>query len=350
MPTDSIIGAGILGHLKYTEHRHSWAIELGQWLGTFIIVFEREDAADESVRRQTTTAIDKILVAHHIHLTTSGILESAVSAASQLLDKIQASEGDFTCALVLIGQCTFALRTLVDQERAERVLQSHLRDIDHRCSSLDIATESLGQILLQQNKENLRATGVSRLMVQLSKPLDILIMSSDPRDADRLRTGEERRELKHAIERTRLRGAVSLHDVPSCRVRDITQTLDRYNPNILHFSGHGSTSGLYLENDKGEAIAVNKAALGALLGTQRDLKLVFLNACYSRDQAQSIADAVGYVIGMEGSILDEDSIAFSREFYAALGHGRTFEAAFNRANLAMGLTTNFSAHLLKRSV
>jgi len=178
---------------------------------------------------------------------------------------------------------------------------------------------------------------------------NILIMSSDPRNIDRLRLGTERRELEDALRDTRYGKSFSLHDIWSCRVRDITRVLDRYEPNILHFCGHGSNSAIFFEKDDGEAIAVDKNALGALLRTQKGLDLVILNACYSRDQAQAIADAVGYAVGMEGAIDDEEATEFSREFYRALGDGRSFEDAFERAQLAVGLASNLRLHLLKRT-
>lgn len=174
-------------------------------------------------------------------------------------------------------------------------------------------------------------------------------MSSDPRNVDRLRLATERRELEDAIRDTRLRSSFSLHDIGSCRIRDITRALDEYKPSILHFSGHGSSSGIFFERDDGFAIMVDKSALAALLGTQQGLDLVILNSCYSHEQAQAIADVVGYVIGMEGSILDEDAISFSREFYRALGDGRNIEDAFKRARAAVGLTSNLQPHILKRS-
>lgn len=210
-------------------------------------------------------------------------------------------------------------------------------------------TKALEKILFQQQEDKLTASGISRLLLKLLKPLSVLIMSAEPHDTNRLRITKERRELEDALRRTRFRDSLDLHDVASCRVRDITSALDRYSPNILHFSGHGDNSGLFFENDRGEAKAVEKAALAGLLGTQRNLKLVIMNACYSDNQAQAITDAAGYVIGTEGSLLDEDSIAFSREFYAALGHGRTFEDAFERAKAAVGLTSTIKVHLLKRS-
>ena len=177
---------------------------------------------------------------------------------------------------------------------------------------------------------------------------NILIISSNPRNTNRLRLGTERRELEDALRDTQYRKSFSLHNIWSCRVRDITRVLDQYKPNILHFNSHGNNSTIFFENDNGEAIGVDKNALGALLKTQKGLDLVILNACYSRDQAQAIADAVGYAIGIEGAINDEEAIEFSREFYRALGDGRSFKDAFKRAQLAVGLTLNLRLHLLRR--
>ena len=133
--------------------------------------------------------------------------------------------------------------------------------------------------------------------------------------------------------------------VAGCKT--LTSALDAHNPNILHFSGHGDEPGLCFENEYGKAIDVSKEALANLLRTQKHLKLVVLSACYSRDQAQAIADAVGYVIGMEERLSNANAIAFSREFYRALGYGRTFEDSFNRAKSALALTSNMKVHFLK---
>ncbi len=78
-----------------------------------------------------------------------------------------------------------------------------------------------------------------------------------------------------------------LYDIPSCRSRDVTDALDPHSPTILHFSGHGTRSGLCFEDDRGEVITVNKTALASLLGMQRELELVVLNAGDAEDQAQA---------------------------------------------------------------
>ena len=355
---ESVIGAGILGNLKYDESRDGWALELGASTALWILTSTRErelhsNGEDPAASRQQASArIARLLSRHNVHLDANTVSHLRNGYADQLgtvlLDAVHYQKGATTRALVVIGLCASAVEIFPGADAGERIVRGELRDIDHRCSEFGIATEALGTILLSQQRDDCNLAGVSRLLVQLSKPLRVLIMSSDPRDINRRRLGEERREMEDAILRTRFRGSLELHDVASCRVRDIAATLDRYDPNILHFSGHGDDSALCFENDRGEAVDVNKVALANLLGSQRNLKLVILNADYSRDQAQAIADKVGYVIGMEGSILDEDSITFSREFYAALGHGRTFEAAFERAKLVMALTTAMEPHLLKR--
>ena len=152
-------------------------------------------------------------------------------------------------------------------------------------------------------------------------PLKILILSSDPRDAYRLRLGQELRDLQWAIRGTRSALDMDVYNEPACRYSDITATLDRFDPHILHFSGHGGEDVLYFEEAQGTAKAVKKQALANLLGQQKELQLVILNACFSLNQGQAFADAVGLAIVSEGSIPDQDAIDFSREFYTALGHG-----------------------------
>ena len=180
-------------------------------------------------------------------------------------------------------------------------------------------------------------------------PLKILILSSDPRNADRLRLAQEHRDLQIAIRGTRSASSLDVFNEPSCRYSDITAALDRFDPHILHFSGHGGEDVLYFEDVQGIAKPVKKQALATVLSHQKELQLVILNACFSLDQGQAFADAVGLVIVSEGSILDQDAIDFSREFYTALGYGqRSYIEAFERAKAALEMTGKMKVHLLQR--
>ena len=180
-------------------------------------------------------------------------------------------------------------------------------------------------------------------------PLKVLILSSDPRNADRLRLAQEHRDLQVAIRGTRSASLLDVVNEPSCRYSDITAALDRFDPHILHFSGHGGEDVLYFEDVQGIAKPVKKQALASVLHHQKELQLVILNACFSLDQGQAFADAVGLAIVSEGRILDQDAIDFSREFYTALGYGqRSYIEAFERAKAALGMTGETKVHLLRR--
>ena len=223
---------------------------------------------------------------------------------------------------------------------------------------LSLATDYLWEILRSRTSKELGTSkvqqllgtsGVQTLLRELLKPLDILIVSADPRDATRLRVAEERRELDGALRATRFRDLFTIRDIPSYRIRDIARALDDHSPDILLFNGHGSSRVICFEDDSGRLHIVEKSSLARLLQDQDDLNLVILNSCYSQDQAQCIADAVGLVIGMEGMITDTDAIDFSREFFTALGYGRTFDESFKRAVAAVGLksSSTLKAHFLK---
>jgi hypothetical protein len=148
------------------------------------------------------------------------------------------------------------------------------------------------------------------------------------------------------------------------RTGDLQEHLLRYRPTIVHFSGHGSPAGqIVLEDPGGRAKPVAAQALGQLFNALKDdnpaddIRCVVLNACFSAAQAQSIADAVGCVVGMTRAASDEAAMAFSGALYRALGYCKSVQQAFNLACAEMGflgepetprlLTANVDAARLK---
>ncbi len=72
-----------------------------------------------------------------------------------------------------------------------------------------------------------------------------------------------------------------------------------YEPQIIHFSGHGSgEEGLVFADGTGQVKLVEGGALVGLFGLFAEhVKCVVLNACYSEVQARAIAKEIDYVIG-----------------------------------------------------
>jgi len=168
------------------------------------------------------------------------------------------------------------------------------------------------------------------LETQTSSAVSMLFLAADPTDASRLRIGEEIREIQEKLQLAKLRERFELHQRMSIRPADISQALLDVQPQIVHFSGHGMSTGeLCFENQIGQIHPVEPAALAALFEQfANQVSCVILNACYSEIQARAIAKYIEYVIGMNQAIGDKAAIAFAVGFYQALGAGRTMEEAY----------------------
>lgn len=174
----------------------------------------------------------------------------------------------------------------------------------------------------------------------------ILFLAADPTDATRLRLGEEFREIQEKLRLAKQREQFELHQRMAVRPADISQALLDVQPQIVHFSGHGTAAGaLCFEDESGKSHPVPPDALAALFKEFSDhLHCVVLNACYSEGQANAIVEHIDYVIGMNQEIGDKAAIAFSVGFYQALGAGRTVEEAYRLGCAQIGLQ-NIPGHL-----
>lgn len=167
-------------------------------------------------------------------------------------------------------------------------------------------------------------------MNTIDNPIKILFLAADPSNASRLRLQQEWREIEQRLQLARQRDKFLLSPSLSVRIGDITQALFDVEPQIVHFSGHGTTAGaLCFENLLGQIQSVEPSALAAAFKLfANQVNCVVLNACYSEAQADAIVNHIPFVIGMNQSISDEAAIAFAVGFYKALGANRSIEEAF----------------------
>ncbi|ELS01639.1 hypothetical protein Xen7305DRAFT_00013440 [Xenococcus sp. PCC 7305] len=180
-------------------------------------------------------------------------------------------------------------------------------------------------------------------------PKRILILSANPKGTTPLRLGEEIREIKEGLRRAKRREQFVIESAEAVRYRDLHRAILDYEPQILHFSGHGVGSqkrelgldsarklsplsddiaepeGLVFEDETGKEKLVEAEALANLFELfSNQLECVVLNACYSEMQAKAIAEHIPYVVGMSKAIADQAAIEFSVGFYDALGAGRDY--------------------------
>ena len=172
-----------------------------------------------------------------------------------------------------------------------------------------------------------------------SEKIRILFLTANPTDTNRLRLDEESRAIDQSLRRAEFRDRFELEQFQALRVGDLQECLLRFRPHIVHFSGHGSEEGeIYLQDGGGMSKPVSEKSLGKLFGVLKDnIRCVVLNACYSRTQADAIAEHIDAVVGMSKEIGDQAAISFSSAFYQALAYGRDLQTAFDLGSIQIDL-------------
>lgn len=169
--------------------------------------------------------------------------------------------------------------------------------------------------------------------------IKVLFLASNPVDTSALRLGQEVREIDQKIEVGSARDAFELVQQHALRPSDLQHVLLRHRPHIVHFSGHGSESEeIVLEDNAGKSHFVSQQALTSLFRILKDnVRVVFLNACFSRPQAEAIGSVIDYTVGNNKGVGDRAAITFAAAFYRALAFGRTVREAFELARLELDL-------------
>lgn len=176
----------------------------------------------------------------------------------------------------------------------------------------------------------------------MSKPAKILFLSANPVDTTPLLLDEEVRQIGQRIRRAEFRSRFTFETAPALRASDLPLELMDRQPDIVHFSGHGSRGGElhFLSDEDRLSQPVSAATLGRLFARlSTGIKCVVLNACDARPQAEAIVASVPCVIAMSQAMPDLAAIAFAAGFYEALAFGKSIRDAFKLGQLQIELTT-----------
>jgi WD40 repeat protein len=198
--------------------------------------------------------------------------------------------------------------------------------------------------------------------------IKILLFAANPQGTAPLDLPREFREIEEEVRRGAFRDALELILVPGTRPVDLLRKLNENQPQVVHFSSHGEPDHLVLESGDDEADPFKISGAGTRSLDQRDmksvqpdaadtestgqgsprlvsksalvnvlcscdegnLKLVVLNACHTRSQAEALTEAVDCVISMKRAITDRAAIQFAASFYGALAFGRSVQKAFEQ--------------------
>jgi hypothetical protein len=174
----------------------------------------------------------------------------------------------------------------------------------------------------------------------MKNKIRILFLSANPWTTSRILVDEEAREVFEKLQEGPYRDRFELYRHSAIRAVDLQRLLMTYEPHIVHFSGHGSKKQkIILGGTPGRGKQVDRDGLVQVFALYRNhVRLIVLNACFTRPQARSLSQVIDYSVGAGKGIGDKEGVAFAGAFYRAIGFGRSVKAAFESAKAELALT------------
>src|SRR5688500_16633223 len=135
----------------------------------------------------------------------------------------------------------------------------------------------------------------------------ILFVSANAPGDDPLDIEREQSLVAASVAMAKRRDHFEVVLAPGIRPDGCLTRLSNEQPSVVHFSGHGSESGVIFRDS---SAPVSGQQLARAL-KKRQVRLVVLNACFSLDQAKAINAVVPSVVGTTRDVRDEDALGFS---------------------------------------
>lgn len=221
----------------------------------------------------------------------------------------------------------------------EQEFKKRQRDAERQAREHEKRMREISGTLRRHDRLHLETQSTLERLKQLPEKIVVLFLAANPIDLGQLRLDEEARAIAEMIRKAKHRDAVKLESCWAVQPLDVLQALNEFQPAIVHFSGHGSDQDEIVFQDlHGNAKLVSKNAIvQTMMASSENIRLVFFNTCYSRNQAEAVVEHVEAAIGMKTSIGDAAARVFGAQFYSAIGFGHSIGKAFAQAKAAMML-------------
>ncbi|MFZ4427989.1 MAG: CHAT domain-containing protein [Saprospiraceae bacterium] len=149
----------------------------------------------------------------------------------------------------------------------------------------------------------------------LQEPLDNLVVES--------------REVHKILLPREQEGHFNLHREDFAQLDTIAHYLTAFMNQVLifHYGGHAGSASLLLHD-----LEANAEGVGTMLAQQKDLALVFLNGCSTKEQVVSLLrKGIPAVIATSAPVNDTRAKDFAIRFYQALSNGYSIGKSFDMA-------------------
>lgn len=180
----------------------------------------------------------------------------------------------------------------------------------------------------------------------------ILFAAANPVDRDKLATKKEFKKVKKLGKIFDESSLFSFKFIDKLCVDKLVNKVQIHDPNILHLANHGTKNGDMVVEDKEsrKAKEICYKAFGNFFEySQGNLDLVFLNSCYSVEQAVGVSKYIPHVVAMSTRVPDDFAIRFASDFYTMLFKKKDYFVSFAYAhnNLLMTNSTKEKINIPK---
>lgn len=163
--------------------------------------------------------------------------------------------------------------------------------------------------------------------------INILFLSAVPAGAPPLELDREYRAIEDALEASPNASRFRLFRYARVQRPELEHTLTTFQPQIIHFSGHGTKTGsLLIEAFGGQRWELDRDTIRTILKAYgQSVKMAVLNACHSEVTANTLRESVAYVVGNSTAVFDEAAIIFAQTLYTALFQNESLHQSFRDA-------------------
>ncbi|MEM7538705.1 MAG: CHAT domain-containing protein [Chloroflexota bacterium] len=189
---------------------------------------------------------------------------------------------------------------------------------------------------------------------QISPPLRILVVISNPINLHQLNFEEEKALIGDALQEWVDQGRVEIQILEHAIISKINHAIRSFAPHVFHFVGHGlfqdDTAYVILEDEDEHAHPVDERTFRDFFTNANETRLVVLNACQTATRSSSqplvglaprlLQRRLPAVVAMQYPFADDAALVFTREFYRCIALGYPLEAAVAEARRCIFMETD----------
>lgn len=273
-------------------------------------------------------------------------------------------ENKFSHALEVLSAYVAGIDRALENELLIQKARFHRNSRDYRLNILprNRYEESLARLIVGINglidilpnlgneikREEIKGEGSILADEQADEKKAILFLTANPKNLNSppLQAEKQMREIRDELSRSPGRNRFQLIFEPAVKIKTITRAMLTHKPYIVHFSCHGASEGIYVEDDYGDFILFPTFGIDRLFKTTSNhVKGVLFNSINTNTHAELISQHGIYAIGMADQMgptlqnsFDEAAKSFAIGFYQCLSNDDSLEDAFNYGMI------NISAH------